>query len=495
MPSNTRGSSLGKIIILLIVVVGVFFIVRYMHRGGANSGSTQPSTAAVTCAQATAYSQNPSLPTSLDASCAQLPYAPAVFTSKEGGTLANQQTADVYSWLTFVALNWPHQKGGCAADTGSSITKDPSNPTWQTWIHSDQVFKTKGAPDDWCGGSGMLQGDQAALQKRVSSLPAKVQKLAMAHPEVGLYLVHTAKSEELTESTKLLGATAMPDRMKQILQSTDLPIVDQNGRYARFQISMNEDEYNFIKSNMLYTVSGQQKFGNVTFPGSNAQQQQMGVMELKAAWKILGANDDPSHFFTQWAIVYNDNTGEPSPGPNPVQVGLVGLHILHKAQYQASWAWSTFEQVDNTTKNFFNQNCQAPNPNPDNHCVVDQPTAQKDAPELDANGKPLQFPTQIQQKPYIQRTNTAYSTHFQGLLAGTPWQYYELVSTQWSSGSTGAQPQFLGAPSQETFVPQYVTVHGSQQILDGCIACHTGAVDQANNTSEVSFMLNNAVQQ
>ena len=46
-----------------------------------------------------------------------------------------------------------------------------------------------------------------------------------------------------------------------------------------------------------------------------------GAMEFKAAWKVLGANDDPTHFFTQQAIVYNDADGTPSPGPKPGDSG------------------------------------------------------------------------------------------------------------------------------------------------------------------------------
>jgi hypothetical protein len=40
-------------------------------------------------------------------------------------------------------------------------------------------------------------------------------------------------------------------------------------------------------------------------------------MELKAVWKVLSANDVSTHFFTQQAIVYNDEDGNPALGQIP----------------------------------------------------------------------------------------------------------------------------------------------------------------------------------
>src|SRR5205807_10498628 len=52
-------------------------------------------------------------------------------------------------------------------------------------------------------------------------------------------------------------------------------------------------------------------------------------------------------FYTIQGIVFNNSAGAKSPGKNPVTLGLVGLHILHKAKGQGKWLWSTFEQNDN----------------------------------------------------------------------------------------------------------------------------------------------------
>jgi hypothetical protein len=119
-----------------------------------------------------------------------------------------------------------------------------------------------------------------------------------------------------------------------------------------------------------------------------------------------------------------------------------------------------------------------------NATTIPQSQAQT-APELNAQGKPLQFPTQIQQQPWITQTGQPYTSAFQTLLTGTPWAYYRLISTQWTGGAQGIIPQFLGASVQETFVPQKTGP-------DSCTGCHTGATDLAGKTTEVSFMLLNA---
>ena len=463
-----------------------------------STDATAAAPATITCAAAGAATKNVTAPTAIDSTCAQIPYAPALFKTFEGGYSANQSTADMYSWLSFVALNWPVNPTTCAPDPTQSILSNPSSPTWMTYLTTDDVFKASGAPDPWCGGSAPPNGAKglaAVAALRASHLPAGVRSLAQAHPEIHLFLSHDSKSGELVSSMHALRATATPARMQEILQSTNLPIVDQNGRYARFSVSMNSDEASFITANTLYTKAGQARYGNVTFPVSDSSKGVMGVIELKAAWKVLGPGDNPANFYTQQAIVYNDATGKPSPGPNPVTVGLIGLHILHKSQGQSLWAWSTFEQTDNDTTSFFNPNCTPPTPNPNSHCVVNATTIPKSAaqtaPELSPTGKPLQFPTQIQPKSYIVPSNPQYDTAFQSLLGSTPWAHYKLVSTQWFAGAVGLVPQYLGASVQETFVPQN---DKSGHPLDSCADCHQGAQDPGGHTAEFSFILYNAQQ-
>ena len=462
-----------------------------------SSDMTAAAPASITCAAAGSNAKNPTAPTSIDATCAQLPFTPATQAGGDGGKkqITNQQAADMYSWLSFVAVNWPANTATCTPDTTKTILTNPSSPTWLTWTSPTQIFKASGAPDPWCGGTAAPTAGalSATQQNQIARLPLAVRKIATAHPEITLYLSHSSKSEDLTSAVPiLLKGSSTPDPLKEVLQSTDRPIIDQNGRFARYSVVVGHDEYNFIANNALYTKSGQTKNGPATFPSSDPTTGNQGGLELKAAWKVMGPGDNPANFYTQQAIVYNDQSGEPSPIDHGiVTVGLISLHIIHKAANQAVWTWATFEQESNTTTSFFNPHCVPPTKLLGDDCIPNQPTAGPNAQELSPTGKPLQFPTQITVKPYSTVTGDDYNAAFQTLLAGTAWAHYKLVSTQWLRGATGLVPQFMASTVQETFVPKLTS---SGQTLDGCGSCHRFANDAVNQPADFSFLLSHAQQ-
>jgi hypothetical protein len=174
-------------------------------------------------------------------------------------------------------------------------------------------------------------------------------------------------------------------------------------------------------------------------------------MEFKAAWKVLGPGDNPDRFYKIQAIVYNDGNTPPtiSPGPNPVTVGLVGFHIIHKTATQPNWVWSTFEHVDNLTKSFFNPNCPA------STCPPNVQLAKQPYTELDSNGKPLNPPTQVTRlNPVNDAPATALNAVFRKLLGSSVWANYELVSTQWSDGNVFPIPPYLANTTMETFAQE-----------------------------------------
>ncbi|WP_213805416.1 hypothetical protein [Granulicella sp. dw_53] len=434
--------------------------------------TTETAAAPITCAAAANFTgPGPApVPTIIDSSCAAIPYSPGELNN------SGQQKADVFGWLSFVSLNWPANPSTCAPNPRASILTDATNPTWLTYLSDDAVYNA-GPPAPWCGGSTGSNGVKARLMASESSYSPAVKKILAAHPEVHLVLLHNAKGHELVSTLHLLRAT-VSDPMKSILQSTNLPLVDQNGRFVRYSISLNKDEYDYIVAKKLNTVPGQRAISNIDFPMGSSPST-VGAIEIKAAWKVLGPGDNPSRFFTQQAIVYNNAEGAPSPGPNPVTVGLVGLHIAHKAKGQSTWTWSTFEQVDNDTKSFFNPNC-TPVGSPS--CKANTPTATSKSNELSPSGKPLNAPVQV--VPYLKPTNPGLNSSFQSLLAGTPFQYYQLIGTQWSTGAIGTAPQFLGASVQETFVPF------SSSGPYSCIGCHSFATAQpVTKKSDMSFIV------
>src|SRR5687767_1266394 len=420
----------------------------------------------VNCAAAEAPGDVTPTPNTIDSTCAKIP-------ADILGSGDNQGDADLYSWLAFVAVNWPVDPTTCTANANASILTSPPNPVWLSYLSNDEIFVASGVPTGWChaptGVSASFKSAEEALAAQragqLAKLPPKVRALAEQHPEVRLFLHHNSKSHDALISTTTL--TSVSSQLKGILDATNQVVTDQNGRFLRFTVHLGPIEYQYVIQNKLWTKEGQQATGDLNFTN--------GAMEFKAAWKVLGANDDSTRFFTQQAIVYNDADGNPSPGGNPVTVGLAGLHITHKTPRQARWLWSTFVQAD-LMKGFNNPNCPAA------QCPPNVQTAPTPFVELNSDGSPRNKPVQVvQQSP---STAGTLNTTFQGLLKGTPWAYYQLVSTQWQGGFGGTKPSQLGNPLLETFVsltkPSY-----------SCLDCHnTAQTSPGGKKSDFSFAIN-----
>lgn len=447
-----------------VAILSVALAIACSPKPQAPLGTATPTTV-VTCAAAEAPGDVPKTPNTIDSTCATIP-------TDILGSGDNQGGADLYSWLAFVAVNWPVDPTSCTSNTSASILTAPPDPVWLSYLSSEEIFVASGLPTGWCHlptapGARFATADEARSTQRagrLAKLPPKVRALAEQHPEVRLFLHHNSKSHDLLVSTTSL--TNVGSEMKGILDATDQVVTDQNGRFVRYTVNIGLIEYQYIIKNKLWTKAGQQSTGDLNFTN--------GAMELKAAWKVLGANDDRTHFFTQQAIVYNDEDGSPSPGPNPVTVGLAALHIAHKTPRQPHWLWSTFVQLD-VNNGFSRPNC------PTTQCPPNVQTAPTPFIELNPDGSPRNKPVQVVGVSPI--TAASLNTTFQELLKGTPWAYYQLISTQWQGGFGGTKPQQLGNPLLETFVS--ITKPYS------CLDCHNFAKSSPGGSkSDFSFAIN-----
>jgi|GEM_PF-878763 len=466
--------------------------------------------ATITCADARYPAVNVPVPNVIDATCAVIP-------TDMNGTFDIQPPADIYSWLTFVAVNWPVDATTCTPSRSKSILTAPPAPTWLTYLTSDDVFVSTGSPLPWCAGPKLQR--LGSRRSGVSHLPSAVRSLAgryfASHPAgTLLFLHHYSKSHALVEALHLearlgLRRTALharadgisPAILNEILDATNQPVVDQNGRFERFTVSMNFDEYTYIKHNRLWTLTGENNTGNLNFPVAGQNGATVGAMELKAGWKVLTPGKDiASHFFTMPAIVYNDQAG--TGPPQLVTVGLVGLHIIHKTPRQRDWTWSTFEQIDNTNdgpndgnpKSFYNPSCSPAS------CPPNVQTAPTPYIEIRSGGKrnpPTQVVAVVTPTPTVVKLNA----NFRGMLKNTVWSYYQLISTQWTGGSGPAptpnpahlghvQPFVLGNPVLETYVPP--SPSPSMSSIYSCIYCHSLMMQNYNGhgfTSDFSLMV------
>jgi hypothetical protein len=383
-------------------------------------------------------------------------------------SLVNDQKAfDLFSWDSFIALNWPAD--GQGLPLLGKITDNPTAPrVWESYIAATQVFKTGGAdPDPW--------GSQNSVAKKM--VPALKQR------ERVLFSVTKNSLSDVLQAS--FGMTKFP------------PIADLNGAYVFYEIHLNKVEYDYIVANQLYSKAGQTTFlqkpaptNVVDFPKGDASARQQGCIELKAAWKQMGAGDDPSKFYLLSAFRVDPVTHQPSA--QPVTFGLVGLHIITRTNGATKWIWSTFEHVDNApdvgavltpSQHFnFNDPSKPQNPlgfnfRPPNNTPVANPTPTQITRVLN---------NEMLASPWTQTLNQTMQT----ALAGSVWQNYRLVTTQWP----GPSGQFIPCRVTNTTAETYFQ---SDAAGGSCMRCHNVARTAAkvNNqaaSANFSYLLQNA---
>ena len=393
-----------------------------------------------------------------------------------------QVNFDVYSWNSFIALNWPadtatsgaapcNLQNGVARDCGKPLPRGDYGPTvWETFKPEWAIFRGSAqgaiAPAGWNCPLDPLPG--------CDSLEAK----DAAHAGIAS-LRMIIKDANTAAEFKQAGTFA--------------PLIDQAGSFVRYEMRVNRDEFEFIDANKLWDSNNHKADVDFQPSGSN-ERKTYGPIEVKAAWKVLTDKDNRERYHTRTVEI-----AWPKPGQKgsylckQYTMGLVGLHIAHKTQNAPQWIWSTFEQVDNYKG-------EQPSFN-DPHCPAEKckPNFQPDDPEGGWNGDP-----RIRQIPSTQvvagegsaaavRTDAAkLNAEVRQKLAGmgSVWQYYELVSTQWPSvpyikgkpaavlekatlvnQGAGQIPHLLANSTMET----YLMGPDQDSNTSSCMLCHSKA--------------------
>ncbi len=109
-----------------------------------------------------------------------------------------------------------------------------------------------------------------------------------------------------------------------------------------------------------------------------------GTTEMKTAWKVLGANDDPNSFITMEANITPATPGNSST--KPTKLGMVGFHIAVATEAHPEFVWATFEHKLNapdctlpqktTGWSFASQTCSAGLKDNKPGCEFNNPTSQ-----------------------------------------------------------------------------------------------------------------------
>jgi hypothetical protein len=363
------------------------------------------------------FAQMPPNPTSLSSSLpADAPPKPNLSTT--GNFAVIQRKFDIFAWQEFVALNWPPASAGQPAP--GPIGKTGDNPTvWETYMADSQVFQPgAAAPSPW----GTPQPIPSFCPVPPAALKGKIGKV--------------------------LALVAKGDVQDEFMEAfTMSPLIDVNGKYTRYEIRMNQVEFNKIlqgssdapPAKPWYIPANQ--VAPISFPAGVYQTDQIGSVEVKAAWRQI-SQSQASRYHTAWAyITYapgSDHLNSKCAGP--FLMGLVGLHIIHKTASAPQWVWATFEHRDNAPSHPFGTHYSYYN-NP--KCTFSPPCAnqQPKTPLSGWDGDPAEKNTPVQvlrATPIPGAKNnleTGINPVFQSLLRkanrNSVWQYYELVDTQW----------------------------------------------------------------
>lgn len=334
-----------------------------------------------------------------------------------------QRLFDIHSWQLFIALNWPVDEEG---NPQPNLT-DEGISRVATWREAYEIFQADGsAPVPW--------GD-----------PRQPPGVCGQTPAEGSRVIYR---------TNKLSSVKLADVLDEHVQAFTFPLWDQNGNEVRYEVFVNEDEYNYILETRIYNLDGQIEFAQdnphqkLDFPAGSLDGA-IGAIEVKMAWKVIDeqAGDIPSRFFTVEALVLNDDGS-----CSEELMGLVGMHISHKTESSPQWIWSTFEHVDNVrvndllevdgeplTPSFNDPSCEI--------CPVNV------VPTPDADGL---LRTQVTRVVPIPKATNALNQQVQALLEveDSPYQYYELVNTQWPTDPSA--PPSPASPNRSS-LPDGVT--------------------------------------
>lgn len=378
-----------------------------------------------------------------------------------------QPAFDVFSWQTFIALNWPSDTAGNPLP-GSLGEHPRAARVWESYTDPSQLFS-------------------ASVQSEVQS------GLKSARQSGHKFLYMDSKSPHPLDS------------LSGFQEADGFPLIDRNLNFVAYEVRVNPDETEFILENGLTTISGIDSFYNAnndqfSLPSSKPPATE-GSMEVKAAWRILDTakGDDPGRYYTRQAVIFVPAQNSVSGKAFSIQatVGLVGMHIIRKTQTFAKMTWSTFEHVDNTPDSpqeaqdrsagsdslhrwsFYNPAClNCPQNHPPRHLPGDSgqykwddqpPYAARYAVEVPGEANNAKFGSQIVRTYPIYYRTQQLNSLWQEKLKGTVWENYRLIGTQWTLGSEGFvppnAPALLGNTTLESFMQEDAS----------CISCHSGA--------------------
>ena len=427
-----------------------------------------------------------------------------VFLGGDSSGLPIQGDVDCFAWQTFIALNWPVDPSWPAsADAAGEPDRAATASTWgdpaaasgpynlTTWesytpaqnLFDPATFSDGESPNAWgvpaatpsaCAGANLSASVEAP---RTISAPNKFGPAA-ALPAV-VSVAGDAMGANPSGTDEAAGGW----------------LTDQAGKQVWFERLTNRAEHEYITdpAHRLWTIAGQRTVATTApqgislptgvQPGDSVQTwDQLGAMELKAAWRVMTglSAEETARFHLAEAYIV-----DPTSGACSVEVlGLVGLHIIHKTQSFPNFAWATFEHVDNVPSanhpappfgySFNDPSCDA------TECPVNVARTSVPPPPVT---EPVQVARSVAIPQEVQDLNAAVQAMIASANADSTFQYYELVNVLWPkspappfTSQSGVPP--LQAPSMTSAGPNSPVANTTMETYVqrlNCTGCHTGA--------------------
>lgn len=358
---------------------------------------------------------------------------------------------DDYSWRAFIALAWPAADGHRGVPAPGRAITAAGPPVFDTYKATWEIFHHDGT-------------DPVPAYDRYD--PASANPCGV-----------TSSFGDLT-----IGSWSGVDDIGQAGGGVlDGPLVAQNGRYIRTVTSFNRIAFEHIVRHRFYLRSALPPVPRprpdrpvIDFPD--------GSVAVKSAW--VDVTGFPAalvnRLYTRRATVKRAG----STGCASITMGLVGLHIAQKTPSRPQWIWSSFEQRDTVppawpdSPGAFVLNDGRGTPMPAANPLKLVPLASEPAQPFNVfrdPGAPILTPTDL--------TSFAYKR----LLAGTPWQYYRLVVTQWPRlegeqsdpipDTVDGSPAntFPGVGAISAFANTTMESFNQKNAQTGCMNCHNRA--------------------
>jgi hypothetical protein len=258
----------------------------------------------------------------------------------------------------------------------------------------------------------------------------------------------------------------------------DPPVAAQNGRYIRTLTFFNERLFEHIARNGYYR---RDRLPAVPTPRPDRPVIEFptGSIAVKTAWIDVDGLPPAvvARLYTRRAML-KDVTGG---GCSQRTVGLAGMHIAQKTPSRPQWIWSSFEHRDLVPPKWadwpgsyiLHDGTNAPMPNANPLALV--PLAPEPV-------RPFNV-VRHKQAPVLTTTElTSYA--YRRLLAGTPWEFYRLVLTQWPRvEGNQALPipaaldgsilnTFPGQGAFSAFTNLTMETFDQHAVQLGCMSCH-----------------------